>query len=62
MKKGQIYVGTVEKVAFPNRGMIPLENGKSAVVKNVLPGQKISFSIQKVRKGKGEGRLLALLE
>lgn len=62
MKKGQIYVGTVEKVAFPNRGMIPLENGKSAVVKNVLPGQKISFSIQKVRKGKGEGRLLEVLE
>ena len=62
MKKGQIYVGTVERVAFPNKGIIPLEDGKTAVVKNVLPGQKISFSIQKVRKGKGEGRLLDVLE
>lgn len=62
MKKGKIYVGTVEKVAFPNKGIIRLEDGETAVVKNVLPGQKISFSIQKVRKGKGEGKLLEVLE
>lgn len=62
VKKGQIFVGTVEKVAFPNKGMLHLEDGKTVVVKNVLPGQKISFSIQKVRKGKGEGRLLKVLE
>ena len=62
MKKGQIYAGTVEKVAFPNKGIVRTEDGKIAVVKNVTPGQKISFSVNKVRKGKGEGRLLEVLE
>ncbi len=62
MKKGQIYVGTVEKVAFPNKGIVRTEDGKIVVVKNVTPGQKISFSVNKVRKGKGEGRLLEVLE
>lgn len=33
-----------------------------AVVKNVLPGQKLSVRISKIRKGKGEGRLLEVLE
>lgn len=62
MKKGQTYVGRVEKVIFPNKGIIKLEDGKTVVVKNVTSGQKISFSINKVRKGKGEGRLLEVLE
>ena len=62
MKKGQVYAGIVEKVIFPNKGIVSLEDGKAAVVKNVVPGQKISFSISKVRKGKVEGRLLELLE
>ncbi|OLA29691.1 MAG: hypothetical protein BHW30_06035 [Firmicutes bacterium CAG_194_44_15] len=58
MKKGQICEGIVERVAFPNKGIVHVEEGKTVVVKNVIPGQKISFSINKVRKGKGEGRLL----
>lgn len=62
MKKGQICEGIVERVSFPNKGIITLENGKKVVVKNVIPGQKISFSINKVRKGRGEGRLLQVLE
>ncbi len=62
MKKGQVYSGVVENVAFPNKGIVRLEDGKVVVVKNVVPGQKISFSINKVRKGKGEGRLLEVLE
>lgn len=62
MKKGQICEGTVERVAFPNKGIVKLEDGKTAVVKNVIPGQRISFSVNKVRKGKGEGRLLEILE
>ena len=39
------------------------EEGKAeyAVVKNVIPGQKLSLRITKVRKGKGEGRLLDVL-
>ena len=62
MKKGQICQGIVERVAFPNKGIVRLEEGKIAVVKNVISGQKISFSINKVRRGKGEGRLLEILE
>lgn len=62
MKKGQIYEGIVEKVNFPNKGVVTLEDGEQVIVKNTIPGQRISFSITKVRKGKGEGRLLSLLE
>lgn len=62
MKKGQVYEGIVERVAFPNKGVIRLEDGKTVVVKNVIQGQRISFSITKTRKGKGEGRLLEVLE
>ena len=43
MKKGQVYQGIVERVAFPNKGVITLEDGKKAIVKNVIPGQKVSF-------------------
>ena len=62
MKKGQILEGIVEKVAFPNKGIVPTEEGKDVIVKNCIPGQKISFSIHKIRKGKCEGRLLEMLE
>lgn len=62
MKKGEICEGTVTRVAFPNKGIVILEDGRQVVVKNTIPGQRISFSIQKIRKGKGEGRLLEILE
>jgi tRNA/tmRNA/rRNA uracil-C5-methylase (TrmA/RlmC/RlmD family) len=61
MKKGQIYEGTVNRVDFPNKGIVEIE-GERAVVKNSMPGQKISFSVNKVRSGKSEGRLLEILE
>ena len=32
------------------------------IVKNTVPGQKIRFSVNKIRKGKAEGRLLEVLE
>ena len=32
------------------------------IVKNTVPGQKIRFSVNKIRKGKAEGRLLELLK
>ncbi len=57
MKKGQIVEGIVERIDFPNKGIVKTEDG-ICVVKNALPGQKIRFSISKVRKGKTEGRLL----
>ena len=46
MKKGEQYTGTVEKLEFPNKGVIPVEDGK-VIVKNVIPSQKVSFVIQK---------------
>ena len=55
MKKGQVLQGTVAYVDFPNKGVVKVEEGKQVIVKNVLPGQEISFSVNKVRKGKGEG-------
>lgn len=61
MKKGQIYEGYVERVDFPNKGIVRCEN-EAAVVKNALPGQKISFMVSKKGKGKVEGRLLEVLE
>ncbi len=61
MKKGQVAEGIVERVDFPNKGIVSCEDG-ICVVKNVLPGQKISCRINKVRKGKAEGRLLEVLE
>lgn len=62
MKKGQIIEGVVERVDFPNKGVVPTEEGKTVIVKNAIPGQKVSASINKVRKGKCEGRLLEVLE
>ncbi len=61
MKKGQVYEGVVERVDFPNKGIVKTEEG-SCIVKNALPGQKVSFGVNKVRKGKAEGRLLEILE
>lgn len=62
MKKGQIIEGVIERVDFPNKGIIKTEEGKQVIVKNGIEGQKVSASINKIRKGKGEGRLLEVLE
>lgn len=61
MKKGQVLTGIVEKVDFPNKGLVYTEEG-SCVVKNVLPGQKVTFIVQKKRNGRAEGRLLKVEE
>ena len=63
MKKGQCYDGIVESVRFPAKGIVRVEEeNDKAVVKNVIPGQKISFRVSKKRKGKAEGTLLEVLE
>ncbi len=61
MKKGQIYEGIVTRVDFPNKGIVELE-GERVIVKNAMPGQKISFAISKIRSGKSEGILKEVLE
>ena len=51
MKKGQMCEGIVEKVKFPNKGIVKVEDSE-VTVKNTIPGQKVSFVINKKRKGK----------
>lgn len=70
MKKGQVYEGVIERVDFPNKAVIPVEeitetgekNVRNVVVKGGIPGQKVSFSVNKVRKEKCQGRLREVLE
>ena len=63
MKKGQVLEGIVERVVFPNKGIVSVEGEEQKViVKNAIEGQKIRFSINKKRKGKAEGRLLEVIE
>ena len=59
-KKGDIYEGTVEKIEFPNKGILHID-GERVVVKNAIPGQKIQCVITKRRKGKSEARTLEIL-
>lgn len=61
MKKGQVYEGLVERVDFPNKGIVKVGE-ETCVVKNSLPGQNIRFCINKVRKGKAEARLLEVIK
>lgn len=61
MKKGQVYEGIVERVDFPNRGVVYVGE-EVCIVKNSLPGQKVSFRVNKLRKGKAEGTLLSVVE
>ncbi|MBO4559810.1 MAG: 23S rRNA (uracil-5-)-methyltransferase RumA, partial [Lachnospiraceae bacterium] len=61
VKKGMEYTGTVERTDFPNRGVVYVEDDK-VTVKNALPGQKIRFTIGKVRNGRAEGNLKEVLE
>lgn len=61
MKKGQILEGIVQRIDFPNKGIVVTEEG-SCTVKNVLPGQHIRCSVSKVRHGRAEGRLMQILE
>ncbi len=51
----------MEKVNFPNKGVVRVGE-ETCIVKNSLPGQKIRFSVNKVRKGKAEARLVEVLE
>jgi 23S rRNA (uracil-5-)-methyltransferase RumA len=62
MKKGQVAEGVIQEVIFPNKGIALTEEGERVTVKNTIPGQKVSFAVNKARKGKCEGRLLELLE
>lgn len=75
MKKGMEYIGAVERVDFPNKGLVrilPVEGCEEGseekdiwvTVKGVLKGQKISFRLTKLHKGskRAEGCLIEVLE
>ena len=61
MKKGQVIEGVVERMDFPNKGIVVCEEGV-CTVKNALPGQKVRAAVNKARNGRYEGRLLEVLE
>lgn len=61
MKKGQICEGVVRRYTFPNKGFVKIED-REICIKGALEGQKVRFSIKKLRRGGGEGRLLEILE
>lgn len=63
MKKGQIYEGIIETVDFPNKGRVYVSGEQQyVVVKNGMPGQRVRFAIQKIKRGNAEGQLLQVLE
>ena len=61
MKKGEIYQGIIERVEFPNKGIVQIED-KKVIVKNGMPGQKVQFMVNKKKGSRVEGRLLEVLE
>ena len=61
MKKGQVFEAKVERVDFPNKGIVQTGEG-TVIVKNSLPGQIVKLRVNKVRKGKAEGRLLEVIQ
>lgn len=63
MKKGELYKGIVERVDFPNKGIVRVEGEEAfAVVKNVIPGQEISFCVSKKRNGHVEANLSEVIK
>ncbi len=61
MKKGQILEGTITEYTFPNKGSLRLED-KAVTIKGALPGQRVRFSVAKLKKGRADGRLMEVLE
>ncbi|MBO5551386.1 MAG: class I SAM-dependent RNA methyltransferase, partial [Lachnospiraceae bacterium] len=61
MKKGETYVGKVRELAFPNKGIASVD-GVDVVIKNTLPGQEVSFILNRNKPGLKEGRLVEILQ
>ncbi len=57
MKKGQIIEGVIERVDFPNKGIIRTEDGRQVIVKIRYRDRKCLLPSIKSAKGKAEGRL-----
>ncbi|MBO5303857.1 MAG: 23S rRNA (uracil(1939)-C(5))-methyltransferase RlmD [Lachnospiraceae bacterium] len=61
MKKGQEYTGIIERMVFPNKGIVHIED-RDVIVKHGIVGQTVRFRVNKIRKGKCEGQLLEVVE
>ena len=61
MKKGEHYLGKVERVDFPNKGIVKVGD-VTCVIKNVLPGSEIEFMVTKKHSGRAEGRLVNVIK
>ena len=61
MKKGEILEGIVTRVDYPGKGVVETPEG-ICIVKNVLPGQRVSLRVSKKRRGKAEGILQEVVE
>ncbi|MBQ7564133.1 MAG: class I SAM-dependent RNA methyltransferase [Lachnospiraceae bacterium] len=46
----------------PSVSLIPVSEGGRCIVKNVLPGQRVRFRVNKKKSGLTEGRLLSVVE
>ncbi|ONI39750.1 23S rRNA (uracil-5-)-methyltransferase RumA [Candidatus Epulonipiscium fishelsonii] len=61
MKEKLVLEGTIEKVLFPNKGIINIEN-KIVNVRDALVGQQLKVELSKrKRKGMWEGKVLELI-
>lgn len=61
MKKGQEYEVIICEYEFPNKGIAYIED-RPVAIKGAFQGQKVRVRITKAKSGKGEGRLLEVLE
>ena len=62
-KKNEIIDGLIEKVKFPNKGIMYIEEERIPVlVPDTFPGQKVRVRLQRKRKGNWEARALEYLE
>ncbi len=62
MKKGSIVRGRVERLDYPNRGIVLTDEGEFLEVKDVIPGQIIEAVVTRGREGASKGRLRAVVE
>lgn len=61
MKKGEIIEGTIQKIRFPDKGIMEYD-GNKITVKHTVPGQKVQCRITKKKSGRAEAMLLEVIE
>lgn len=62
MKRGDVVSGIVEKVDFPNKALVRIDDTHTVTVKNAIKGQIVSARVKKVRHGNAEGNLIEVLK